>query len=158
MIKLQHLLKAVVDQRATDLHVVAGAPPALRVNGRIARVKHATLTKDDTKNLIYEILNDVQKARLEEQKEIDISFEIKKVSRFRANIFKQQDCISGAFRRIPHEIPNHTSLGLPAIVGDFTKKSFGMVLVTGPTGSGKTTTLASLIDKVNQESYGHIVT
>jgi twitching motility protein PilT len=158
MIKLQHLLKAVVDQGASDLHLVANSSPVMRINGRIVRVKHPPLSPDETKTMIFEILNDQQKAKLEETKEIDLAFEVKALSRFRANVFKQQGHFSGSFRRIPNEIPAFDSLGLPSIVADFTKFDTGLILVTGPTGSGKSTTLAAMIDKINTENHGHIVT
>lgn len=158
MINLQQLLKAVIEQKASDLHLVVGSPPALRVNGKIVRVRHPDLTPEDTKSLCYSVLTDVQKSRFEENKELDVSFGVKNLSRFRANIFYQRGSISGSFRRIPYVVPPFDELGLPPLVGDFVNNPNGLVLVTGPTGSGKTTTIASLIDKLNTEKYGHIVT
>lgn len=158
MITLHQLLKAVIEQNASDLHLVVGAPPVLRVNGQIVRVRTAELTADDTKQLCYSILTEAQKSRFEEQKELDVSFGVKNMSRFRANLFYQRGSISGAFRRIPYNIPEFSELGLPPVVGDFINSPNGLVLVTGPTGSGKSTTIASLIDKVNREKHGHIVT
>jgi len=158
MITLQQLFKAVVEQGATDLHIVANAPPALRVNGQIVRVKHADLTPEETKQLCYSILTDVQKSRFEESKELDFSFGVKKFARFRGNMFYQKGAVSGSFRKIPYEIPQLANLGLPSVVGELVNTSNGLILVTGPTGSGKTTTIAAMIDKLNTEKHGHIVT
>jgi twitching motility protein PilT len=158
MISLRQLLKSVLEQKATDLHIVAGSPPVLRINGQMTRIKYDALDAEDTKKICYSILTDEQKAKFEETKELDFSFGIQKSTRFRVNLFLQRGAISGAFRRIPYEIPAHTDLGLPRVVGEFTRKSNGLILVTGPTGSGKSTTIASLIDKYNSENYGHIIT
>ena len=158
MISLQQLFKAVVEQGATDLHIVANAPPTLRVNGQIVRVKHAELTPEETKQLCYSILTDAQKSRFEETKELDFSFGVKKFARFRGNIYYQKGAISGAFRRIPYEIPNLGGLGLPSVVGELVNCPNGLILVTGPTGSGKTTTIAAMVDKINSEKHGHVVT
>lgn len=158
MLTLQQLLKAVIEQNASDLHLVAGSSPVLRVNGRVVRVRSEELNPDETKRLCYSILTDTQRARLEEEKELDFSFGVKDLARFRANVFHQRGSISGSFRRIPFRIPTVDELGLPPVVGDLTALSNGLILVTGPTGSGKTTTIASMIDKINQEQYGHIVT
>jgi twitching motility protein PilT len=158
MITLLQLLKFATDQGASDLHIVAGCQPALRVNGRIVRVKSDSLTKDQTRKLCYSVLSDSQQAKFEETKELDFSFDVKGVARFRANFFFQRGCVSGVFRRVPAEIPKFTELSLPPLIGELTNLPYGLVLVTGPTGSGKTTTIASLIDKINSERFGHIVT
>lgn len=158
MITLLQLLKFAVDQGASDLHIVAGSQPALRINGRIVRVKMETLTKDITRKLCYSVLSDAQKSRFEESKELDFSFDVKNMARFRANYFYQRGAVSGVFRRVPVTIPKFTDLGLPAAIGELTNLPYGLVLVTGPTGSGKTTTIASMIDKINSERFGHIVT
>lgn len=157
MITLLQLLKFATDQGASDLHIVAGSQPALRVNGRIVRVKTDTMTKENTRRLCYSVLNDAQKSRFEERKELDFSFDIKNMARFRANYFFQKNAVSGVFRRVPVHIPKHTELGLPPAIAELTNLPFGLVLVTGPTGSGKSTTIASLIDKVNEERWGHII-
>jgi len=148
----------MLDQNASDLHITTASPPVLRVNGKIVRVKSNELTSAETKLLCYSILTDVQKSRFEEHKELDLSFGIKGLARFRGNIFYQRGAVTGTFRRIPYEIPDYRELGLPPIVGELTNKNNGLVLVTGPTGSGKSTTIASLIDKLNQEQFGHIMT
>lgn len=158
MITLHQLLKAAVKQGASDLHIVAGSPPVLRVEGRIVRVKSPDLTHDQTRQTCYSILTDAQKSRFEATKELDFSFGIKGVARFRANLFFQRGAVSGVFRRIPLEIPDLDSLGLPKIVSELSNYPTGLVLVTGPTGSGKTTTIAALIDKLNRERRGHIIT
>lgn len=158
MISLQQLLKATVKQGASDLHIVAGSPPVLRVEGRIVRVKSEELNPDETRKLCYSILTDVQKGEFEERKELDFSFGIKNMARFRANLFYQRGAVSGVFRRIPLDVPELSILGLPKAVGEITQFPHGLVLVTGPTGSGKSTTLAAIIDKINRERRGHIIT
>lgn len=158
MITLHQLLKAAVKQGASDLHVVMGSPPVLRVDGQIVRVKAPDLTADQTRQLCYSILTDSQKARFESTKELDFSFGIKDMARFRGNLFFQRGAVSGVFRRIPIEVPDFDSLGLPKIVSELVNFPTGLVLVTGPTGSGKTTTIAALIDKLNREHHGHIIT
>lgn len=158
MITLLQLLKFAADQGASDLHIVAGSQPALRVNGRIVRVKTEPLTKEQTRKLCYSVLSDLQKSRFEEAKELDFSFDVKNLARFRANYFFQKGAVSGVFRRVPSTIPKFQDLGLPPAIGEVTNLSHGLVLVTGPTGSGKSTTIATLIDKINTERFGHIVT
>jgi twitching motility protein PilT len=158
MITLHQLLKAAVKQGASDLHIVAGSPPVLRVEGRVVRVKSGDLTADQTRQICYSILTDSQKSRFEATKELDFSFGIKAMARFRGNLFFQRGAVSGVFRRIPLDIPDLDLLGLPKIVSELVNFPAGLVLVTGPTGSGKTTTIAALIDKVNRERRAHIVT
>jgi twitching motility protein PilT len=158
MASLLQLLKFATEQGASDLHLVAGSQPALRVNGRIVRIKSDTLTKETTRKLCYSVLSDYQKSRFEEEKELDFSFDVKNMARFRANYFFQKNAVSGVFRRVPVSVPNFQDLGLTPAIGDLTNLTHGLVLVTGPTGSGKSTTIASLIDKINTERYGHIVT
>lgn len=157
-LSLQHLLKAVVQKEASDLHIVAGSPPALRVYGKIVRVKSDDLTPEATRKLCYSVLTDFQKSRFEETKELDFSFGIKDVARFRGNLFMQRGAVSGVFRKVPSEIPHWETLGLPKSVAGLTNIPNGLILVTGPTGSGKSTTIASLIDKINEEKMGHIIT
>jgi len=158
MITLHQLLKAAIKQRASDLHIVAGSPPVLRIDGRVVRVKTEDLTGDDARRLCYSILTDTQKSRFEATKEIDFSFGIKGLARFRANLFVQRGYISGVFRQIPSDVPDIDSLGLPKVVGELVNFATGLVLVTGPTGSGKSTTIAAMIDKINKERRGHIMT
>ncbi len=158
MVTLQQLLKATVKQHASDLHIVAGSAPVLRVYGQIVRFKSEVLTPEQTQNLCYSILTEAQKSRFEATKEIDFSFGIKDVARFRANFFFQKGAVSGVFRRISLEIPAMDELGIPKVVQEVVNYPAGLVLVTGPTGSGKSTTLAALIEKINREIRGHIVT
>jgi twitching motility protein PilT len=158
VINLQQLLKTVVKQNASDLHLSAGSAPALRIDSRIVRVKSRDLTPDDVRKLCYSVLTDDQRARFETDHELDFSFGIKGMARFRVNLFFQRGSVSGVFRRVPIEPPDLALLGLPSIVNDIANFPNGLVLVTGPTGSGKTTTLAGIIDKINKERRGHIIT
>jgi twitching motility protein PilT len=157
-VTLQQLLKAMVEQDASDLHITVGSPPQLRIGGTMSKVKTDGLTSTDTKNLCYGVLTDAQKAEFEENMEIDVSFGIKNLARFRGNIFMQRGSVAGVFRRIPFEIPDMGALGLPPIIREMVKVPNGLILVTGPTGSGKSTTLASIIDYLNQNERGHIIT
>src|SRR5947209_17089185 len=155
---LQQLLKTMVDNGASDLHITRGSAPQIRLDGNLVKLKTDALNPDDTKALCYSILTDAQKAVFEENNELDMSFGLKGLARFRANIFVQQQAVAGAFRLIPFKIRSFNELGLPPIVAELTKKPRGLILVTGPTGSGKSTTLASIIDKINTERHEHIVT
>jgi twitching motility protein PilT len=155
---LPQLLKIMVDESGTDLHITTNSPPIIRVHGSLRRIEHPPLSPAETKQVIYSILNDTQKYKFEENWELDFSFGIKGLARFRANVFMQRGAVAGAFRRIPYEIHSFEKLGLPPVIASLSNKPRGLVLVTGPTGSGKTTTLAALIDKINSERYVHIIT
>jgi len=155
---LNQLLKQMVDQGGSDLHITTNSPPQIRVDGVLSKLNAPPLTPTDTKQLSYSILTDKQKHRLEEDLEIDFSFGIKGMARFRANVFHQRGAIAAAFRQIPYEIRGFRELGLPPVVEKLCEKPRGLILVTGPTGSGKSTTLAAMIDKVNRERQEHIVT
>jgi len=155
---LHQLLKAMVEKGASDLHITTGSPPQLRIDGRLVPLKTPPLSPVDTKQLCYSILTDAQKHKFEEESELDLSFGVKGLSRFRANVFMQRGAVAGAFRTIPFKILTFNELGLPPIVAELAKKPRGLVLVTGPTGSGKSTTLASIIDKINTDRHEHIVT
>ena len=155
---LHQLLKAMIEKGASDLHLTTGAPPQLRIDGGLVPLKTPPLTPVETKQLCYSILTDAQKHKFEEEKELDLSFGVKNLSRFRANVYLQRGAVSGAFRTIPFKIMSFGELGLPGSVGDLAAKPRGLVLVTGPTGSGKSTTLASMIDKINTERHEHILT
>ncbi len=157
-IGLTTLLKAMVDQDASDLHITVGVPPELRIQGRVLRVKTDVLTAADTQELCYSVLSQSQKAEFEKDQELDFSFGVKDVARFRGNLFVQQTHVGGVFRRIPIAIPEFDSLKLPPILKKVIKRPNGLILVTGPTGSGKSTSLASMIDLINREEYGHIIT
>ncbi|MCG3171873.1 MAG: Twitching mobility protein [Myxococcota bacterium] len=155
---LHQLLKAMVEKGSSDLHITTGSPPQLRIDGRLIPLRTPPLTPVQTKEICYSILTDAQKAKFEEENELDLSFGVKGLSRFRANLFMQRGAVSGAFRIIPFKILSFDELGLPPVVNDLARKPRGLVLVTGPTGSGKSTTLASIIDKINTERREHIIT
>jgi len=155
---LHQLLKAMVEKGASDLHITTASPPQLRIDGKLVPLKTAPLTPTETKQLCYSILTDAQKHKFEEDSELDLSFGVKGLSRFRANVFMQRGAVAGAFRTIPFKILTFAELGLPPIVSELAKKPRGLVLVTGPTGSGKSTTLASIIDKINTDRHEHIIT
>ena len=148
----------MVEKGASDLHITTGSPPQLRIDGSLVPLKTAPLTPVETKQLCYSILADAQKHKFEEENELDLSFGVKGLSRFRANMFLQRGAVAAAFRTIPFKILTFHELGLPPIIAELAKKPRGLVLVTGPTGSGKSTTLASIIDKINTERHEHIVT
>jgi len=155
---LHQLLKAMVEKGASDLHITTSSPPQLRIDGELVPLKMPPLTPVETKSLCYSILTDAQKHKFEEENELDLSFGVKDLARFRANVFMQRGSVAAAFRTIPFKILNFQELGLPASVSDFAKRPRGLILVTGPTGSGKSTTLASIIDKINTERHEHIMT
>jgi twitching motility protein PilT len=155
---LHQLLKAMIEKGASDLHVTTGSAPQLRIDGRLVPLKTPPLTPVETRQLCYSILTDAQKHQFEEESELDLSFGVKNLSRFRANIYMQRGAVSGAFRTIPFKILNFHELGLPNAVAELAAKPRGLVLVTGPTGSGKSTTLASMVDKINSERHEHILT
>ena len=155
---LNAMLKTMVEQGGSDLHITTNSPPQVRVDGVLKPLNLPPMTPTETKQIAYSILTDNQKHRLEEDLELDFSFGIKGLARFRANVFHQRGAIAAAFRQIPYEIRSFRELGLPAVVEKICEKPRGLVLVTGPTGSGKSTTLAAMLDKVNRERAEHIVT
>ena len=155
---LHQLLKTLVERGGSDLHITTNSPPMIRVDGDLVPLDFPPLTVPETKQLIYSILTDVQKHRFEENLELDLSFGVKGLARFRGNVFLQRGAVSGVFRQIPYEILGFRELGVPPIVETLCTKPRGLILVTGPTGSGKSTTLATMIDKVNREQPRHIVT
>ncbi len=157
-IKIQHLFKLVVENGASDLHLTVGSPPAIRVNGEVVRVKMGALTPANTKTLVYQVLTEEQINEFEKKLELDLSFGIKGLARFRANVFYSKGGISAVFRLIPSIIPDFKTLNLPNVLLEMTDVSNGLILVTGPTGSGKSTTLASLLDRLNENESAHIVT
>ena len=157
-VNLHQLLKAMVEHGASDLHLTTGTPPQLRVNGELTPLKLTPLTPQETKRLCYSILTDAQKSKFEEDNELDLSFGVKNLARFRANIYMQRGATAAAFRAIPMKILTFHELGLPPVVQDLANKPNGLILVTGPTGSGKSSTLAAIIDKINAERHEHIMT
>jgi twitching motility protein PilT len=158
MTTLRELLEQMVRLRASDLHLTAGLPAQFRVDGGIVSSQSEKLSPETTKQLIYSILNDEQRKRFEIDKELDFSFGIKGLSRFRANVFLQRGVTTGAIRQIPYELMSFEELGLPPVINDLASKQKGLILITGPTGCGKSTTLASMVDKVNTERNCHIMT
>jgi twitching motility protein PilT len=157
-INLHQLLRAVVEKGASDLHVTTGTPPQLRIDGSLLPIKTAPLTPVDTKALCYSILTEEQKVQFERDNELDLSFGVKGLARFRGNIFVQRGAVAGVFRQIPFRIMSFEELGLPPVIAKLANLPSGLVLVTGPTGSGKTTTLAAILDKINAEQRSHILT
>ncbi len=157
-VTLPDLLRKLKELGGSDLHITTNAPPTVRIDGKLRPLDLPPLTAAETKRLAYSVLTDSQKHRLEENLELDFSFGIKDVSRFRGNIFYQRGAIAAVFRLIPFEIKSFEVLGLPSVVAKLCEKPRGLVLVTGPTGSGKSTTLATMVDKINRERHEHIVT
>lgn len=157
-VTLHQLLKIMVDSNASDLHITTGSPPMVRVDGKLVPIKHPPLSILETKDICYSVLTDAQKQKFEENWELDFSFGVQGLSRFRGNVYMQRGAVAGAFRLIPFKIRGLRELGVPPIVSEIARKPRGLILVTGPTGSGKTTTLAAVIDQINQERHDHIVT
>jgi twitching motility protein PilT len=159
MASLPELLKQAVEMQASDLHLSIGSPPQCRVHGELEKMPpHPELSPTDTKSLTYAVLTDAQKKRFEETKELDFSFGIRGLARFRCNMFNQKGAVGAVYRQIPERIRPFEELGLPQVLSKMAERPRGLVLVTGPTGSGKSTTLAAMIDKINTERHGHILT
>jgi twitching motility protein PilT len=158
MVTLPDLLRALVENSGSDLHVTTDSPPQMRVHGHLQRMPHESLTPSQTKHLVYSVLTDAQKKRFEETNELDFSFGIKGLARFRCNVFNQRGAVAAVYRLIPEKIKGFGELGLPPVLATLAERPRGLVLVTGPTGSGKSTTLAAMIDKINAERHDHILT
>jgi twitching motility protein PilT len=158
MASIYDLLKIMIEKGASDLHITTASPPRLRVDGKLVPLDHPQLTPVDTKALCYSILTDAQKHKFEEHSELDLSFGVKGLSRFRGNVFMQRGAVAAAFRTIPFEIRSFKDLGLPEVINELVKKPRGLILCTGPTGSGKSTSLATMIDRINSERQEHIIT
>jgi twitching motility protein PilT len=159
MLSLHELLKEMIEKKASDLHITTGTAPQLRIDGQLRPIQGIEpMGAAETKRLCYSILTDAQKYKFEEDDELDLSFGVKGLSRFRANIFMQRGAVAAAIRTIPFKILTFEELGLPRVVTTLCEKPKGLLLVTGPTGSGKSTTLAAMIDKINTERHSHIVT
>ena len=157
-ITLSELLKVMIEMGGSDLHLSTNSAPRVRVNGHLRPLDMPPLTASDTKALAYSVLTDAQKHRLEENLELDFSFGLKSLARFRANVFHQRGAVAAVFRTIPWEIKSFDALGLAPVVRTLCEKPRGLVLVTGPTGSGKSTTLAAMLDKINSEREEHMIT
>ncbi len=158
MVTIEGLLKIAKDHEASDIHITVGVPPKMRVSGELVDMNYPKLMPDDANGLIRELLNARQAEVLEEKGEVDFSFSMPHVGRYRVNVFKQRGSVSAAIRVVGTQIPKPDELGLPTSVVNLFKKKRGLVLVTGPTGSGKSTTLASLIDQINERTANHIIT
>ncbi len=158
MLNLHQLLKILVETNGSDLHVTTNTPPQIRVDGKMTPLDFPPLNQVETKQLCYSVLTDAQKHKFEEENELDLSFGVKGLSRFRGNIFIQRGAVAGVFRVIPYKILTFEELNLPPVVSELAAKPRGLILVTGPTGSGKSTTLASIIDYINLNRHEHIVT
>ena len=158
MINMVQLLKTAISEKASDVHIVEKSPPILRINGSITRIDHPPLKPQETRDLCFSVITDAQKAAFEQDKFLDMSFALGKDHRFRGHLFFQKGSVSGSFRLIPNQIPEIESLGLPPSILKLTQYPYGVVLVTGPTGSGKSTTLATLIKQINYERRSHIIT
>src|SRR5260370_1620548 len=154
-IKVSEMLKKMIEMGGSDLHITTKSAPRVRVHGHLRRLEMSPLTAADTKSLAYSVLTDAQKHRFEENLELDFSFGLKNLARFRGNVFNQRGAVAAVFRTIPWEIKGFESLGLPPIVKSMCDKPRGLILVTGPTGSGKSTTLAAMLDKINSERDEH---
>ena len=157
-VTLSELLKRMLEMSGSDLHLTTNSPPQVRVHGHLKPLDLPPLTAAETKQLAYSVLTDAQKQRFEESLELDFSFGLKGLARFRGNCFNQRGAVGAVFRVIPFEVKGFQELGLPAIVSKLCEKPRGLILVTGPTGSGKSTTLAAMIDKINRERHEHIIT
>jgi len=157
-VTLIQLLRAMVDRGASDLHITKDTPPQFRIDGTLVPLKMPPLRPEDTKQLVYSVLNEEQKILFEKTHELDFSFGVRGLARFRGNAFMQRGAVAGVFRAIPHRIRSFEELGLPPVVADLAALPRGLVLVTGATGSGKSTTLAAIIDKINSETRQHIIT
>ncbi|MBI2828159.1 MAG: type IV pilus twitching motility protein PilT [Acidobacteria bacterium] len=158
MVTLPELLQKVVEVEGSDLHITTRTPPQIRVHGHLERLDLPDLTPAETKQLAYSVLTDGQKKRFEETLELDFSFGMEGVARFRCNMFLQRGAVGAVYRLIPEKIRSFQELGLPAVLATLAEKPRGLILVTGPTGSGKSTTLAAMIDKINKERHDHILT
>ncbi|PKM96885.1 MAG: type IV pili twitching motility protein PilT [Elusimicrobia bacterium HGW-Elusimicrobia-1] len=158
MLNMNDLLILMMEKKASDLHITVGAPPTLRIDGQMIPTNYEKLTPDVCQRLVYSLLTDAQKEKYEATSELDLSFGIKGVGRVRMNVFRQRGAVAAALRSIPQKIMTFDELNLPPVVYEMMKIPKGLVLVTGPTGSGKSTTLASMIDFLNERRRGHIIT
>ena len=158
MSTMHELLTTMIERQASDLHLTVGSAPLFRIDGRLIPFSAETETPDRIQKLAYSVMSEQQRKHFEQKREVDFSFGVANLSRFRANVFQQRGCIACAIRAIPKRIQPLEELGVPPVVGDLTRRPNGLVLITGPTGSGKSTTLASMVDSINSEREGHILT
>ncbi|MER3496380.1 MAG: type IV pili twitching motility protein PilT [Armatimonadota bacterium] len=155
---MDDILRLALDRKASDIHLTAGLPPMVRLDGELAPLPFQPLTPRDTRRLVYDTLNNAQLERFETKHELDFGYSVKDAARFRFNVYMQRGSVAGALRAIPTKIPSFESLGLPQVIREISKRTSGLILVTGPTGSGKTTTIASMIDDINETRTSHILT
>jgi twitching motility protein PilT len=158
MATLPELLRVLIENNGSDLHITTNTPPQIRVYGKLQQLDLPLMTPSETKQLAYSVLTDAQKKRFEESMELDFSFGIRGLARFRCNVFNQRGAVGAVYRLIPEQIKGFDELGLPRVIANLAERPRGLVLVTGPTGSGKSTTLAAMIDKINEERREHILT
>src|SRR4051812_35720142 len=158
MATLPELLRTALELQGSDLHITTATAPQIRVDGKLQTLDLPALEPSETKALAYSVLTDAQKTRFEENRELDLSFGLPGLARFRCNVFSQRGAVAAVYRLIPEKITTLAELQLPGIIGRLAERPRGLVLVTGPTGSGKSTTLAAMIDKINAERRGHILT
>ncbi|MHB1456042.1 MAG: type IV pilus twitching motility protein PilT [Armatimonadota bacterium] len=157
-VHIDDLLKMTVSRKASDLHITVGLPPMIRIDGKLLPTEYLPLNQRDTQRLIYDILSSDQIQKFEKTRELDFSYGVAGVARFRFNVYRQRGSVGGAMRAIPSKVPTMDQLGLPPIIRELAKKHSGLILVTGPTGSGKSTTIATMIDHINSERNAHIMT
>jgi len=157
-VHIDELLRLVVEKKGSDLHLAAGVPPVLRIDGQLLATNYAPLTDFEVQRMIYAILTDEQIRTFETEYELDCSYQLRGISRFRVNVYRDRGAVAGAFRVIPSQIPTVRGLGLPLVLEDLSRRPRGLILVTGPTGCGKSTTLAAMIGQINNERSVHIIT
>jgi twitching motility protein PilT len=157
-VHIDEILRMAVERKASDIHVTSGLPPMIRLDGEVMPLPYEKLNDDITKRMMYDILNDDDLKKFEQTHELDFGYSVKGLARFRVNVYMQRNSVSAALRMIPNRIPTFDELRLPNIIRDLAKRSSGLVLVTGPTGSGKSTTIASMIDDINETRHSHIIT
>jgi twitching motility protein PilT len=157
-VHIDEILRMAVERKASDIHITSGLPPMIRLDGEVMGLPYDKLNDDITKRMMYDILNDDDLKKFEQTHELDFGYSVKGLARFRVNVYMQRNSVSAALRMIPNRIPTFDELRLPAIIRDLAKRSSGLVLVTGPTGSGKSTTIASMIDDINETRHSHIIT
>jgi len=157
-VHLDELLRLVVEKRGSDLHLAAGVPPVMRIDGQLYATNYESMTEFEVQRMVYALLTDEQIRSFETDYELDCSYHLRGVSRFRVNVYRDRGAVAGAFRVIPSKIPTIRELGLPLVLEDLSRRPRGLILVTGPTGSGKSTTLAAMIGQINNERSVHIIT
>jgi twitching motility protein PilT len=155
---IDDILRAAMERKASDIHITVGLPPMIRLDGEMAPLPYRPLTPQDTRRLIYDVLSDEQLNKFETKHELDFGYSVAGLARYRFNVYMQRNSVAGALRMIPTKIPSFETLGLPPIIREMSKRTSGLILVTGPTGSGKSTTIASMIDDINETRTNHILT